>query len=424
MRNNYRKKINDIISLLNSRDLIKDIGFVPSFNDDPKVFLYCTHLKNISKYTDGINFTPEGSGFSLTSSEAALFKSLTEVMERFCLSSYRHKNGIYTSFNTLKKEKHLSLDPYQFLSNIKVRDWDLLWMKGRDFISGEPNYIPAQLIYYTYRHLEENYLMAEINSNGGAGGFTQEFAVSRAIYEAVERDAFFTIYLNKISPPRIRISKMKLKQALELEKDCLRYNLEMLLFDITNDLSIPTFMAILVDKTGLGPAITVGLKSNLNPTDAIIGSLEEVFNTRTSFRTRMISNRKKIQSNFIYSDINTFEIRNLFWASPQKLHYLDFLLKAPYHENHYHTIQLSEKEQLQLLKDIFRKKKMSVFDMDVSHDIFKQIGYLVHKIVIPDLQPLYTMEKAKYLKNDRLKAVASFFGKKTLEYNPIPHFFL
>lgn len=414
-----------IFDVIAGKDLLQSIKFIPSFNDDPKVFLYFMRMKHISRYSDGLNLFPEASGFSLTSPEIALFKTLTEGMERFCLASYRRNDGVVSSFNRLKLEKCLALDPYLYINNSEIRDRNFLWMEGTNFLAGAPAYIPAQLLYFSYRNADgEVDLASERNSNGGAGGFSHDFAITRAIYEAVERDAFFSVYLNKITPPRVKISSLSIERAKILEEDCTRYNLEIVLLDITHDLSIPSFMAILIDRTGLGPAVTVGLKSNLNPVEAIMGSLEEVFNTRTTFRRQMPKYKKKLGIKYRFEDINTFELRNLFWSSPQKLHNLDFLLNAPFAEKKYVNVQLSEQEQKNRLKDIFKKKGYPVFDIDLSMDMFKDLGYVVHKAVIPGLQPLYTMERAKYLKTDRLQAVASFFGKKTTQYNPIPHFFL
>ncbi len=423
MVGNYKKKISSIFKIFSDKDLLKDIRSIPSYNDDPKVFIYSIHLKHMEKYSDGVIHSPEGAGASFKFPEKALFKSLTEGMERFSQGSFRTNNGVKSTYNKLINAKKNALDPFEYIKKIGIRDKDFLWVKGTDFISRKFIYIPFQLVYINYQGNSEDWLISETNSNGTAGGFTHEFALSRAIYEAVERDAFFSIYLNKITPPRINISTLTSKIAKEINESCVRYNLDMLLFDITNDLDIPTFMGLLIDKTGFGPAVTVGLKSNLNPIEAIVGSMEEVFNTRTTFRSRL-PNKKRFNEKISFKDINDFASRNLFWSSPQKLSQIDFLLNSPPINKNYQNQIITEMDEIQGLRSIFQKKNIDVFDIDISMELFSDIGYVVHRVVIPILQPLYIQEKAKVLKIDRLQKVAAFFGKKTTEYNQVPHFFL
>lgn len=130
-------------------------------------------------------------------------------------------------------------------------------------------------------------------STGAAGGGSLTAALTRGIFEIVERDSFVIAYLNKIRFPKVSLDSVKDEYVQFLLEMLKRYRLAIHVIDITNDLKIPCFLSIIVNKTGIGPAVSTGLKCHLDPIEAITGSIEEAFNVRTWTRQNYEDNPKK-----------------------------------------------------------------------------------------------------------------------------------
>ena len=360
-----------------------------------------------------------GSGISFTSKYQALLKCLCECIERFCNLRFNRIDILYSAYSNLRKN---SLDTYIYINNSEIREKKLGWINGVDFLDNKSCYLPAQLIYLGYPIKKEVRLTSSI-STGAAGGFDHETTLLRGIYEIIERDAFMTIYLNKISAKRIDIDKIKNKTIQKILDKCQRYNLELYLFDITNDIEIPSFLTLVIDRQGIGPAIVAGLKSGLNTTEAIIGSLEESLLCRFWLRYEVFKRKSKdfkIDPNKITSTMQ----RGLYWYPTQMLEKLDFLLRQNPVLIQISNSLSSPKNQLNYIRTIFLKKRIRIFYKDITIDNFRRLGYLIYKVVIPELQPLYLNENEKEIKINRLKKVSLYFGQKDFHINDIPHFFL
>ncbi len=99
-------------------------------------------------------------------------------------------------------------------------------------------------------------------STGAAAGGCLASALVRGIYEVIERDAFMISYLNKLENDKVDLEKIPDARITTLLSILNRYRIEGHIMDITSDLGVPTFVTILVDRTGIGPAIHCGLKTS------------------------------------------------------------------------------------------------------------------------------------------------------------------
>lgn len=425
--NQILKRIKILITTLESLKILKHLYQNEPFPDEPRMYSYTAIVDRPNRFSDSQGDFPDANagGFSFFSREWALLKCLVEAAERFCNVCYRKKNLLYSSFNNLNQA---ALDPIIFTSDRKTRDKTFGFVRGFNLTKNALCLIPAQLIYYSYHpHPHEQFLI-EPNSTGAAGGFDHESTLLRGIYEIVERDAFMTVYLAKIKTPRVDLIKLlksptfsekeKLKKIIEQAQ---RYNLEVMIFDITTDLQIPSFLAVLVDRTGLGPSVSLGLKSSLSTEVAILGSLEEAFHTRPWMRRELLSRRS---NSFSPKEINSLTDRGLLWLSPKMFGRLDFLLNSPPTPLSRNNFKGSSKQELRKITEVFSQKNMDIFWADVTLKEFKKISFFAYKVVIPRLQHLYLHESSKTIRMERLKEVSEYFGQKQLKINQIPHPFL
>lgn len=418
-----KKKANFLFSELKRRKLLRTLTRGLSFNDELNLFYYSATLTNFTRLSDGKmpKTGIESAGSSFSSQYEAILKCLGESIERLCLYCYKEKSIIYSRYKYLKQE---ALDPSNYKNKSSISNKVFGWVKGYNLTTNISNLIPAQLVYLNFLRLKKEFPLSTIISTGAAGGFDHESALARGIYEVIERDAFMTVYLNKIQSPLIDISKIKYGLLHLIPAKFRRYNLELYIFNTTNDLDIPCFMTIILDKTRSGPAIAVGLKSNLNYLDAIIGSICEAMLVRLFIRTemvRIIEMSSKSKSNY---KINNLLKKGLYWSKLEMAKKLDFLLNQSPVPLKQDLIRKSKKNELSSLIKRVDKKGFHVYYVDISIPIFKQVGYFVYKVLIPKLQPLYIDESKREIRTERLKEVSMYFKQKRFTLNNIPHPFL
>ncbi|MCL4415144.1 MAG: YcaO-like family protein, partial [Actinobacteria bacterium] len=250
-----------------------------------------------------------------------------------------------------------------------------------------------------------------LNSTGAAAGSSMEEAIYNGICEIIERDSFMICYLNKLPMPSISVNNFskKLNQIVNLIN---RYDLKLYLINLTTDINIFSVGALIVDKTGKGPALSMGLKAGLEIEEVIIGAIEESLMVRSWARNSFIANKNKDK---------------LFWSNKKNLRYLDFWLnnKEIVFKNK-KIAKITIKEKLNKVIEIFKKKNLDLLFVDIASLEIKKLGFSVVKVIIPTLQPMYHDKDFKYLGNKRLynAPLNMKMLKKSLsrsKMNKIPH---
>lgn len=419
-----------------------DFGVFQSFyrvahhSDELQFAHFSGELADTQAVSDGhfVRSHPSGFAFSL---DLALLKCIGEGLERHSLQIYRHSDlticaqseldgqlildpGSVTAFSDRQRRRF----PPLRLSRTKPQSW----ASAVRLSSGDPILVPAQLVYLSYAYLPEESVISFPITTGGAGGGTVAAAIARGIYEIIERDAFMIAYLRKLRAPRIDLSQIDHAPTQTLLEYLNRYRLEPFVFDITLDLGVPTFMAIVLDRSQVGPALSVGLKSHLHPYEALYGALIESQHPRGWIRREGAKMGKK--SSRTAQQIVTLVQRGLEWFPTSRLKRLDFWLEqrpTPYRQrNDFET--LTDKSQVLRLMDILQEAQMRVIVKDVTPAYVKSLPYHVIKTIIPELHPLYLDERYPYHGGQRLINVPRKLGLQsasaTAALNRTPHPFL
>lgn len=408
------KKLKYVFEVINKNNFIDQIiDSTYLFSDEPKIFSYSVNLKKPLYLHELNNLQIGGAGVSFFSKKLALIKCLSEVVERISMLYFNEKKMINVNYNDIKQTDILKFNQYS--SQLKKRSL-FKCVYGNCLGNHKKVLIPAQFIYLGYQIRNEN-LITRQTTTGAAAGFDQHMVLLRGIYEIIERDALMTTYLNKIKVPLIDLDNIGDKTIKFITNIFKKYKLTWYLFDITNDLEIPTFLSILIDNTKLGHLMTIGYKSRLNKIEAIIGSVEEAFMGRTAERCNFY---KKIKPMF---PVDLLIMKNnqqllkkmklinyLFKQKPKKLSLSFYLPKKP-------------TDEINFIKNLLSKKGMNIYYVDITLEIFKPLGYVVYKVIIPKTQP-YLIEDDQELKKDRLKSVAKYFHKRDIYLNKLPHPFL
>lgn len=416
------------ITILTSpqKGVLRKLNRVQHYSDEPKPFKFSAISKSVTKkISDGRDFLSFGVGYSFFSEEEALIKCIGEAIERYCLKVYKKDKFFYGSYKYLKRRGAInpsiiasfSEKQRKKLKNINVNSSDnFYWAKGYSLTYNEQVLIPAQLVYLSYKKEPKEKIIRLPLSTGAAGGACLASALCRGIYEVVERDAFMIHWLNKLTPPKVNmraISDTRVQKILNILE---RYLLKINVLDITTDLNIPTFLSVLIDETGIGLPVSLGLKSHLNPINAIVGSMQESLNPREWIR-REVENNSSLIREVNADEISTTRLRGIFWFDKNKMNKLHFLIKRrPAKKVYLKKIRyLSSGEQLKILLKIFKNKKYEVSFVDIGMPKIRQSGYEVVFVFIPELHPLYLDEKYPYLGGRRLYQVPRLIGYKNVQ---------
>lgn len=420
------KLLKNIKLILHELELKKLLAFISNSNvfyDEPRFYSFGAGLDYDKKYSDGLPpyDNINGSGFSFTSKYEALVKCLGEAMERLSVYCFKKKSVTFSTRTKLKKE---SMPLTFYYDDPMTIDYiNLGWVKGFNFTKNTPCFIPGQMVYLNFSTTFREHQFNTLITTGAAGGYTHEETLLAGIYEIVERDAYMTAYLNKISLPRINLQSLNDKLIDSIIESFRRYNLEIFVFEMTNDLQIPAFMAIIIDKTGLGPAVSVGLKAGFNIANAIIGSIMESLSIRIWTRYEMYKNKTQLPA-INPLKIKTQSQRGLYWSHPEMIKKLDYLLKVKPVKIIKRLSAKNTTQELSVINNILSKKGFEIFYKDITLEILGKLNYRIYKVIIPALQPVYLDEKHKELRIDRIKTVARHFGRKRYYINPVPQPFL
>jgi len=417
--------------------LLHYFGRVLHYADEPKFYSYSAKLvdkASASKVGHGF-----ANGFSFFSRKAAVLKCLVEALERYALNTYDPKQIM---FAPITKIKELYLDPNSvvgFSDDQRRMDPDLriipdceyAWVKGYQLGSMKKAFIPAQLVYLSYRRKATEQLLRLPISTGAAAGSAYSAAIYRGLCEVIERDAFMITYLNSLSRAKIPLIKSKNKEIQKIVQIAANYNLEIHCFDISTDLDIYTIFTVIVDRTGIASAISTGLKTSLDPIQAVLGSLQESFHPRAFIR-RNKDNCVGTEDMMKPTELVT---RGVLWSSLESLEHLNFLLnstnKTKNIDDYEDKSTGTSAGDLQKTVGALTQKGYDSYFVDITPKLkqIKQTSFKVVMTIIPGLQPMHLDENYKYTCGTRLKQIPMYLGfgnesQEPIKLNEFPHPFL
>lgn len=436
MKKNTLKSISKLSPVLDEIKLIESFERIRQHYDEPKFWYYSATINDRHLKQDGSHFFSKASGVSFFSQEEAILKALAEAIERYGNFAFFEKDVDFVG--SYSEIKNGGIDPEKFIyfsdGQINKKDYQQFrinreslfrWTEVASLFDQKKHLAPCQTIYLSYRPIAKEPIIYPNISTGAAGHSTLNLAILGGIYEILERDAFMIYYLNKLKPKKYNLESTKNDQIKKLLEIADRYHLEIFSIDIKTDLEIPAVASVVVDRSGLGKAISVGLKSSLDIESAIIGSINEAFHTRTWVRESYIKNPVKITKTDLIKN-SSIKNRGLFWYNKEAISKIDFFIKdLEKIDINLKDKGLSTKKQLIKIEAILKKKGYDVYYKDITPKYFEKIPFKVVKVIIPGMHPMYLDEKYPLLAGKRLKNVPVVLGyKNSNKLNDCPHPFL
>jgi oxazoline/thiazoline synthase len=126
--------------------------------------------------------------------------------------------------------------PALFDPSAKI-EWSPVWsLRDSRF-----KYLPTSLLYFFY----SGPAAFQADSNGCAAGNTVEEAIVQGFLELVERDAYAIWWYNRTRQPEVDLSQFDDSYVRDLHSQLAATGRKLWVLDITSDLGVPTYVAIL-----------------------------------------------------------------------------------------------------------------------------------------------------------------------------------
>lgn len=216
---------------------------------------------------------------------AAKLSAIMEAVE-FAIAERPQTSRKVTSISDISKSASAYYWPERQLprSFSCQKDAPIDWLKGYRLSSSAPVYVPLDSVAIAPNAAEK--LPFAQSSNGLAAGFSEPEAIIHALCELIERDASTlwalrsldhcartAIDLDQIDDVQVEATLGKLRKA----------KIQVLAFDLTTDLGLPSVMAIIWSGTpSLYFDVASGVCAHPSPIRALLGAMEEAAQTRIS----------------------------------------------------------------------------------------------------------------------------------------------
>jgi ribosomal protein S12 methylthiotransferase accessory factor len=163
------------------------------------------------------------------------------------------------------KESHITPAPFDRSARI---EWSPAWsLRDKRF-----KYLPTSILYFFYR----GPAAFHADSNGCAAGNTLEEAIVQGFLELVERDAYAIWWYNRSRRAEVDLSQFNDSYVRDLQTQLAESGRKLWVLDVTSDLGIPTYVAILHWMQNGRENIEFGSGAHFDPRIAMLRTLTEL----------------------------------------------------------------------------------------------------------------------------------------------------
>jgi len=254
--------------------------------------------------------------------------------------------------------------------------------------------IPSQLVYWRYKRMKGEPLLRARGTHGGAGYFTKEGALLRALYECVQRDGFFWHWLTGSAPEQIDPASMRSGKTRDLIDVIQQFDFKIHLLNITPlDIPIPSVFCVLTSRTSPHASICCGSGSSITLEEAIHSALEEALSMHhwlSHYRTEY-----ELPENYEPLKTPLQDAERLSWWASQLPEAIDFFLSGE--TKSYDTMlavfsDLSESAESEILAHVVRLIRESgkeIYYVESADQILADLGFHSVKVFVTKLLPMY-----------------------------------
>src|SRR3989338_65321 len=429
-------RLRTILNSLIAKNIVYGWDLLSNYPDAPAVIRYGVYLK-LTGPVLGNTYNAEGFGVA-NDKNTALLIAVAEALER--QSAYIWNPSVIVNGNyDVLVDSHNLVWPDLFSEKQKAEDEKMNvsknsivgWAPAVGIHNNKKYLLPAQMVYVLYGNesLKEP-IFTDSSTSGVAAGASYEHAACQALGELIERDALMGFWLNKIPPPVINPDTIEAKNIRQKISALKKHKLELYILDITSDIKIPTFCAVLRDPTGVVP-VSMSAVVDFDKNRALEKLILEI-SKFAHYREDENPDSKRRGNISNFSDIFTMSERRQVWSEEKMFQEIDFFLQGEprdFADIDDRTDIVTYKQKLEEIKKLLKKKGLDGSLTDVTSKEAKEVGLRVVRAVVPGLIPIHFSEKRKPLGVSRLYDFPVILGASTARsseatINIIPHPFL
>lgn len=305
---------------------------------------------------------------------------------------------------------------------------ELTWIEGRSLVHEQAVWVPAIAALMEFTVRSEDEFLFPITSNGLAAGPTLRDAVTAAIYEVLERDAFLISWVNRLPARVLEPGTHPDADVRELASAYRRRGVRLALYALPTDHPVSVVMGVAFQEGGFGgPAATVGLGASLQPAAAARQAVLEVGQVRPAFRER-VRGRDGLRVAELVEDpsrVETMEDHSLLYADPALKGAFDFLEGE---QVSWDELPRRDEEDAALdqLIDHFAAVGQDVVYVNLSSPDLEPLGLYAARALVPGFQPIWFGHREPRLAGPRLYELPQRLGLRDAPsdpaaLNPLPH---
>ena len=425
-----------VIDRLVKHGVATDFRELPQkYPDEPRLIRYSVRTKDAQHYGHS------GHGYDFFSHKKAMWAAIGEAVERFSLTHFLPQVKEYCDAEYHKVQLE-AIDIFSIAGISKAQrrvghprfnlQFDVhsyfRWIKGYSLTRERKIWVPLQLVTFVYTapsERKEPLILLPV-STGAASQRSMESAVLNGLLEAIERDAFMITWVNKLSPPIIDCEHISNDQLQDIFQRLRRYRLEFYLLYLPTDIPVHAVLALIIDRSGVGPAVSVGASANISIFDAMRDAITEAFASRVSVRAMLEEQVRKTKFELPDRRFLDRDGRLLWWCPTERLSDITFLIKGERKrltDLPRHPSLPAPSKALRFLVNVLKAKNLEVvYSEIIERDLQKYLGLSAVVVTVPGLQPMHLDESLPYEGGKRLADVPTALGfRVSATPNPLPH---
>ncbi len=431
------KQLESLLDLVSPRvGILRSLNLRTKSADEPELpYIYDALLSHYDfRKADRAERGACGKG---ATEEDAMLGALGEAVERYCASHPAMKGTRRAPIAQLSGE---AIAPTDFVlysqtqyarSDFSFRPWqpkdEILWTSMQELGSEDCAWVPTALVYLNAASDQPQDFLCATNSSGFAAGPDLNRALRSAILELLERDAFMMTWLNRLPVPEIDYAGLGDVIIGDIRSTYERWGSEVRAFLLATDMPARPVMALVVDRTGEGPAAMIGLGCELNCEQALRKALFEVCQLHELLRHRHREGAAARLNR--YSDVRTLEEHAAYFFRKDHFHEFDFLLEHGLKTRIDVTPLPSPdtvEQELGSLRSALAAAGCRVFYRDLTTPDIVPYPLRVVRVLITQIQPIHFGNGLERLGGRRLYELPRKLGFQELPsseaaLNPCPH---
>lgn len=307
--------------------------------------------------------------------EIRIKKKYNEFKNKNAMKPNKFLNYSQQQYKT-REEKNFFANPFIFVPKPFNENEEYEWSPIWSIIEEKKVWVPTQLLYFGYPY--NNNCIAVPDTNGVAAGNSKTEAFVQAFLECIERDNIAIWWFNKLKYPEVELKNFNQYSNKATEIYQKKYNKKLYAIDISNDLTIPTFVVISHNRTENNQEICFTAASHFDPDIAMTRAICE--------QNQIINLIQNNKNNNILSPEFEKWIKNAN-INDKKLTYIKPNNQKKKKRQNYKNCNLNINEQKNKCINICKEKKWEIYVADFTRIDIKMP---VVRVMIPQLRSMHT----------------------------------